>query len=850
MRRRFLFNALGDPGWLVLLALAVLVSAVCIWLLYRYERRLISRKLGWTLLSLRLLAVAVVFLTLLEPVISWTIDREKTGRVVLAVDVSDSMSTSDGHADKAERLRWLRALDMIGNEQVDARLDRYLEAFRNDQEPDWVAPDESLGEADRQEVAAGRKEQLEELLDQAGELPRKEIARRLITAGTSPLQEQIENLAVLERQVFAGQTASVDEPAFDERISEPGSALRTESSDLFEGITPARGEVPGVPLAGIVLFTDGRDNADPEGRRLLNRVASLGVPVYPVIIGSRERPRDLAVGQVEYPRNVYLEDSGVISAQVRTPGFEGQELTVTLENVDRPDEKQQKTIRAEDRSTEVTFEIEPSEVGRHKYVLRLEAGLNETRDDNNEKTFAINVLDEVADESRVLVLDGEARWEFRFLHTTLTRAEHVTMDSVVFRQPYLNLLPGTFFPRQLPLPDPEAAEQVSETIFEPYDAVIIGDVPESQMPPVAWEQLDRFVREEAGTLVMTAGRHHFPQKHRSDVLKKLLPVTGLNAVEPPPEHQTGPPNQRGFHLWLTPEGARHEMLQFAAESLENYGIWEQLPGHLWAMRGQVKPAATVLLSIRQFNGDTDLRFERANAIMAHQHLGSGQTVWLGIDSTWRWRQRDGSRYHDRFWGQLCRWAARFKASAGNEFVRFGLDRSEIDAGEDVMIRARWEERFLSQHPELKALAELRPLSNPEGPPVMTVNLTPVDTRPTIHEGTAGSVPPGEYEVRLVAEGVELGEEPIVTELAVAEKITTELAELSANQNLLEQIAEVSGGRLFFPDEVDQIPSLFESVSESESAQGEIALWNHWFVLLVCCGLLTTEWVLRKLNGLP
>jgi hypothetical protein len=850
MRRRFLFNALGDTGWMVLLVLAVLAAGVCIWLLYRYERKLISRKLGWTLLALRLLTVAVVFVTLLEPVVTWTIDREKTGRVLLSVDVSDSMSTADRHADKAEKLRWLRATGMIGNEQVNARLDRYLEAFKNDQEPEWLDFGEGATPEEREQIAAGRKSQLEELLEQAGVIPRKEIARKLITGGTSPLVKQIEELALVERQVFAGQVTPVDEVSFDERIEQPDAALRTESSDLITGLRPVRGEDSSTPLAGIVLFSDGRDNADPDGRRLLQQVATLGVPVYPVIIGSQQRPRDLAVGEVQYPRTIYQRDKGVITAQLRTTGFEGQELTVTLEHIDHPDRTRTRTIRPDDRSAEVTFEITPEEVGRQNYVLRLKSELDETRDDNNEKSFSIKVLDEVTDESRVLVLEGEARWEFRFLHTSLTRDEHVTLETVVFRQPYLGVLPGTFFPRELPLPDEPAADAAADSIFADYDVVLVGDVPAAQLPPLAWKQLDRFVREEGGTLVMTAGRNHFPQNHHSLILDDLLPATNLQPVTLSPAQQTGPPSQRGFRLWPTPEGIRQDMLQFDADTLANYSIWENLPGHTWGLKGRVKPAATVFLSLPAPQRDAGLEFERSNALMAHQHLGAGQTVWLGIDSTWRWRQRDGAPYHDRFWGQLCRWAAKFKASAGNENVRFGLERSEIDAGEDVLIRARWEQRFLTQHPDLQARAEVRPLADPDGPPVMTINLEPVDTRPTIHEGSATALEPGEYEVRLVAEGLELDEEPITAELSVAERLTTELAELSANRNLLEQIAEVSGGRVFFPDEVDQIPALFESVNESEHTRGEIALWDSWLVLLLCCGLLTTEWVLRKLNGLP
>ena len=55
---------------------------------------------------------------------------------------------------------------------------------------------------------------------------------------------------------------------------------------------------------------------------------------------------------------------------------------------------------------------------------------------------------------------------------------------------------------------------------------------------------------------------------------------------------------------------------------------------------------------------------------------------------------------------------------------------------------------------------------------------------------------------------------------------------------------VAGGRRV------ELPKLFEGLTETESLREEVPLWDHWFTLLLLCGVLGTEWVLRKLNGLP
>ena len=110
---------------------------------------------------------------------------------------------------------------------------------------------------------------------------------------------------------------------------------------------------------------------------------------------------------------------------------------------------------------------------------------------------------------------------------------------------------------------------------------------------------------------------------------------------------------------------------------------------------------------------------------------------------------------------------------------------------------------------------------------MTVDLSATDTRPLIHEGRAIGLTGGDYRVVLRVENADLGGEEVATELLVTERTTTELAELAANRNLLEQMAAATEGRLFLPDQLDELPALFEDVTESESLREEITLWDHW-----------------------
>lgn len=855
LKRQLVLHGTQATGWLLLLAAVALVAVVCIWLLYRYERRLISRRLGFLLLALRVLAVLVVFVVLLEPVVAWTWDRERTGRVIVAVDVSQSMETTDKHASPAEKLRWARALGMIGNDAFNDRLDRWIEAWENGQEPEWVEPNETADPDRRRALAESRRENVAGILKEIDRLPRTEIARRLLTGGSTPLLKQFDELAVVDLRVFAGASSQTDAASLEKTLAEPPRSVRVDASDLSQAVAAGTQAGDDARLAGVIMLSDGRDNAHAEGAGapLMARVQAIGAPVYPVLLGSQQRPRDIAIGTLDYPATVFQEDHALLKATLRTAGFDGQPLTMHLEREDDPAAPPQtKTVTPDGHTASVEFELDAATLGRRRYVLRTDVQPGETRNDNNNRPFSFHVVDDEAD---VLVLEGEARWEFRYLNDALSRDEHIRLEKVVFRQPYLGVLPDTFFPRTLALPP--AAQAVSESPFSKFDAVIIGDVAPFHLPDGGWELLDKYVREEGGTLILTAGKRHFPLAYRSRVVDDLLPVADLGVVAMKGPEQTGIPADRGFRLQLTPDGEAQPTMQFDTDPVENRRIWSHLPGHSWGLRGKAKGGASVWASVidaglppagRVANPPHSLQAERDNAVVVHQYLGAGQVLWIGVDSTWRWRFLVGDKHHHRFWGQLARWAAEFKATAGNEFVRFGPERPTIDAGDDALLRARWSEHFLRRFPKLKARAEF---FKPEGDtPVMTVDLTPLETRPLIHEGRALGLDSGEYRVRLMVDNADLGAGDISAELVVAERVTTELSDVSANRDLLEQMADATGGKLYFPDQLAELPKLFEGTTETTTHREEIALWDHWLTLLVFCGVLVSEWVLRKLNGLP
>lgn len=832
LEQKLAFQGTDELVRLLGIAAGILVAGFLIWKLLQYERRLVSRRVGRFLLGMRLGVLALLLLTFLKPVWSWSRQRSVSGHIVVAVDLSQSMQTADSHAPAPERLRLARALKMVaassGDDQLGEMAERLEDRRQSGRNPD---------------VDDGLQDQLAEILQRAGEVTRKQVALQLLSDGDSGLLQQLQQIADVRLLVFSGMSEVVAEEELSALVDAPPERILTEVTDLSDMLRAAVTGDESSRLLGVVVLTDGRDTGPGDALGLAVQLGQMEAPVVPLVVGTASRPRDLSVATIDYPRTTFRNDRPLLKATMNTSGFAGSEVTFRLESDGL--EPQEQTVRIDSESTQLTFPLDASDVGRREYVLSAAADPLETRTDNNDRAFAVTVVD---DKVRVLIVEGDARWEFRFIDNALTRDERVEVSKVVFEQPYLGVLEDTFFPRQLPLPTD--VDNLRESPFSEADLVIIGDLPPAMTPPSLWLLLEKYVSESGGTVLFEAGKRHFPLAYRDAVLNQLLPVDQLAAFDLNDEAEVTIPTDRGVEIRLTSEGEQLAMLQFDADPARNEEIWRDLPGHLWGIQGRVRPGATILASMVDPLTGSLVRQPDQAGVIVHQHYGFGQVIWLGIDSTWRWRHRVGDTYHHRFWGQLARWAAENKVAAGNSNVRFGPTTTDVEFGADAVFLARFSRDFLEQHPGLELTAEILDGSENASTPLSSVQMSVVPGRPMMFEGRAVGLPVGRYRVRLKTVNGELGNEPIEAPLYVRERLSLELSDITANLDLLTELASRSRGRLVHVDEADQVAELFRDRLNLADARNDVELWDHWFMMVSFFLLLTVEWVVRKLHGLP
>ncbi len=189
----------------------------------------------------------------------------------------------------------------------------------------------------------------------------------------------------------------------------------------------------------------------------------------------------------------------------------------------------------------------------------------------------------------------------------------------------------------------------------------------------------------------------------------------------------------------------------------------------------------------------------------------------------------------------------------------------LDESESVEVSVRWNPKLVPQLEDatVEVIVEAAAKSGPDGPatpfqanknvrqPPQRYQLHSIQGAPERFHVRIPRLEPGSYDVRLNLENSRINlDQSIASELIVQEQVSTELANISCNRNFLEQIATRSNGRVLEPWQLSELPELLAPQNTADSVMQEQTLWDHWVILLLFFILLTAEWVIRKINGLP
>lgn len=898
-----------SPAAMAALALFAIIVPTAMIFLYRYEMRLVKPLTATGLLLLRLVTVLfVLFVLIFQPVLERSKSEEVQARVLVAIDRSNSIKVADPQRTPLEKLRLARALHFRG-EISEAQLDDWIRQYEEKGGVEWVSADEVKNDpARRQALTAERRRLHDKVCETIDQLTRAGVTQRLLSPEGPDLLAAIGKKHNVEIMGFSQEAWDVTPDQLSDLLDrfalvKPTTEAPKKGSEMDREQLRDDGTDVGLPLQralersgdadrqilGVVLITDGRhtvrgvkspaeiaERMRPETRE---RAASAKpddekrkhIPVFPIALGARKAPPDVAIAGVETnPKTVFKDMDVAVETKVKVSGLPRQDLTIELQRQGKPPLTEVIKHDGTDRYYDVRFSLKMEEMGEHMLRVVAKPVEGEVRKDNNSQPVYVNVAD---DKAKVLVVDGEPRWEFHYLWSALLRDPQMKVESIVFSQPRLGRIPEDELEK---VNNPKLQWPADPDALASYDCIVLGDVSAQQMPLAERVRLEKYVSDRGGTLVILAGKGAMPigfrdlpgkpaarpgDKEESDPILKLLPIDQPRVIKP----------FDGFPLTFTHQGRLTKFMEMDAAPQQNAKIWTELPKHYWGVIGKAKPGAQVLAYVAGAGGADaepeapDAEPGRNQALIVRQNYGFGRVLYVGLDSTWRWRYKTGDTYHHRFWSQVIHWAAADKPLvAGNDHVRFGTRDPVYRQGSEIDLVARLADGEKPLPADALAGARVIKLSDdPKGPeePSALVPLKRKEAQPRILDGKVPPyLTPGKYAIELAIPelagkldgppGTDGKSQKLRATFTVLPGTSEEALELGTNYPLLEEIATKSGGKLLTPETATEVVELLNKRTGTIERHPQHRLWEEWGTLVLFLVLLSVEWVARKLAGLP
>ncbi|HET6881075.1 MAG TPA: hypothetical protein VFI31_13015 [Pirellulales bacterium] len=792
-RSTFEWGRIQAPvDWVLPVVVTAAVLAYVIWL-YRHDSAELAAPLRVLLVALRMAAFVGLLGVYLQPQWRNEVDQVQNSRVLLMPDTSLSMGLHDQDASAVPA--------------EPSRAQQLVAAFA---EGDW--------------------------------LKKLRAKHEVIVVRFDRDSERLATLA--KRSENSGPATTGDDDAFDWQAAlEPQGTETRLGQALRQWIEAERSQ----PLSGIVVFSDGQQNAGVDTGAAIALAREARIPLYAVGLGSLTQPINVRISDFVVPSRAYPGDHFTATGYLQAQGMAGK--SVLIELMSRPADSKagtegkleashQVTLGGDGEVVPVKFDLTPNESGRRTLRLTVRPPASDRNPADNQQEADVEIVDR---KTRVLLFAGGPTREYQFLRNQLRRDRDMIVDVLLqsgtegISQDAHEILEG--FPND------------AETLFT-YDAIVAFDPDWRQLSAGQQELVERWVADQAGGLIVVAGPVYtdsWAQDPGLGKIRGLYPVEFHRRLSLLDDGHYG--SREPWPIEFTRDGLEAEFLWIEDSGPASTRAWSEFPGVYghYSVRGP-KPGAAVY---GWFSDPRSVEGTQKPVYLAGQFFGSGRVFYLGSGEMWRLRAEDDA-WFERLYTKLVRHVSQGRLLRGSHRGVLLVERDRYLLGSTVDVRAQ-----LSDN-------RMQPLELPRVE--LDVSL-PDSTHQTVallaDPSKKGSYR-GQFTVR--KEGMYLIELPVPeSDERLSRRIQVKVPELERekpqrNDALLSELATKTGGVYYIGlkaalagDGATSSPPLVDVLRDQSRTITTISrptpLWSNSWTLLAICGVLCLEWLIRRLSKL-
>ncbi len=609
------------------------------------------------------------------------------------------------------------------------------------------------------------------------------------------------------------------------RIGDSLKQLSQETSDL--------------PIGAVVLLSDGDDNAGGIGADAINSLRARHIPVHTVGFGRERAAHDVELDDAVVAPRALAGSRIAVKIAFHQRGYAGSKVNLTVRDVTSSPPKvlaaRAITLGPDGNLQSETLMFDIGSAGSKTLQVAATPLPGEENTANNTLTRVVNVGSEPR---RILYIEGEPRWTYKFIRQAEEDDRMVNIASMVRTSENKFYRQGIADPKELADGFPTRPEDLFV-----YQGLIIGSVEAGYFTPGQQELIRQFVDRRGGGLLLLGGQFALGDggwnaSNLTDLLPTVLPTQAGTF------HREADPKSGTTHTTaeLEPAGLDSIITRLVDDPAANAAKWKKLPYLMdYEDVGTAKPGASVLADLITPEG-------RKLPLLITESFGRGRTAIMATGGTWRWQMSSplGDTAHDLFWQQLLRWLVsdtpgHVSASVPAQML---LDNGAVTITADVR------DREFNPAPDAKVEAHIL---GPSGVSAL-VEMTPVPDSPGQFQAAWSAPKTGAYLTEVTAQRPdpttgtfkELGRDVLTFQRmdGVAENFHTE-----QNRDLLERLATQTGGQYWKPADLGKLAAAIPFSEAGMTMRETKDLWDLPLVFLVLLLLRFSEWWLRRKWGI-
>ena len=536
-----------------------------------------------------------------------------------------------------------------------------------------------------------------------------------------------------------------------------------------------------------ILISDG---IITQGKNPIFESRNSSFPIHVIGIGDTSKVKDLSIENISTNATGFTNTNHIIDIDIAQFGFDNQRIEVKLASDNTIIDSRNLTISEDKEIESIQFEIELNSPGLKQYKIEIEPILEEWSTENNNSTFAIEILDS---KKKILHIASSIHPDVKALRSILTMDQNIELSTYTF------------------LNKSKSLKEIIPT--DNYDLIIFhGDISN--------ELLSQFEIDEFGSSSLFIALPKADLAFDSNRFK-LISNNSNSVYE--------------VQLVINTESSDHPILELPEI---NFNSSAPIQSSINSLNDYPEAISLFTSSYQNINSESPLLsiLEQGNVRRSHFNAFGWYKMYLSPNY-------DERAYIEDLLTNIVDWTS---SDPDNRLLKIKPTKNEFNTSEPSIINAS----LINENGEIESSAIIEVTITGEN---YTANFNMDNLNNGNYRLQTPNLPDGQYTFKGVARKGNREIDAQNGEFLVNES-NIELSNTIRNQDILKAIASNSGGSFFDFQNIESFwsnPEIAKQlIIKTETQERYIFPVRsiYWFILVLL--LLGSEWFLRKKFALP